>query len=91
MSGKNNIQLPALHKEVPCNLYDKLKPVEHSGRVTRAAAASMLNVPHVKTNYRMHSFAYMAPSQWNMAKEAIKAAVNKVQLKTLLRSSWYGP
>ncbi len=34
-----------LQDEAPSNLYDKLKPVEHNGRVTRALAAGMLNVP----------------------------------------------
>ena len=76
-----------LHEEGPCNLYDTLKPGEHGGGLTRATTSGTLVVPSVKTSYGKSSFAYRAPTQWNITNDCIKAAVNKVQLKTLLRTS----
>ena len=79
-----------LQNEVPCNLYDKLCPVQHAGRVTRASEAGKMHVPLFNTNYGKCSFAYRGPTQWNNTKECIKATITKVQLKSLLKTSLYG-
>ena len=79
-----------LHQKLPTGLYDKLNPVEHGGRITCATESGNLVVLRARTNYGKCSFAYRGPHQWNNTRTCIKAAVNKVQLKALLKSSWYG-
>ncbi len=79
-----------LHEQLPTGLFDKLKPVDYGGRRTRATESGVLVVPRAKTNYGKCSFAHRGPLQWNNTRTCIKAAVNKVQLKTLLKNNWYG-
>ncbi len=78
-----------LHDKEPHYLYDKLKAVSHEGRRTRACDSGMLQVPRMKTNYGKMSYAFRGPVQWNVTNLDFKAAVNKKQLKSLLKSSWY--
>ncbi len=78
-----------LHDKEPCYLYDKLTPVSHEGRHTRACESGMLKIPRTATNYGKMAFAYRGPVQWNVTNLDLKAAVNKKQLKSLIKSSWY--
>ena len=78
-----------LHDKEPHYLYDKLKPVNHGGRHTRACESGLLQVPRTKSNYGKMAFAFRGPVQWNITKMELKAAVNKAQLKALIKSSWY--
>ena len=78
-----------LHDKEPAYLYDKLKPVSHEGRQTRACDSGMLQVPRKQTNYGRMAFAFRGPVQWNITNVDLKAAMSKNQLKTLLKTSWY--
>ena len=78
-----------IHDKEPCYLYDKLLPVRHEGRHTRACESGMLQVPRVSTSYGNMAFSYRGPVQWNITSAELKAAVNKQQLKSLLKTSWY--
>ncbi len=78
-----------LHDKEPGYLYDKLLPVRHEGRHTRACESGMLKVPWTSTNYGKMAFAFRGPVQWNITNTDLKAAVNKAQLKSLLKMSWY--
>ena len=49
----------------------------------------MLQVSRTSTNYGKMAFAFRGPVQWNVTSTDLKAAVNKMQLKSLLRTSWY--
>ncbi len=35
------------------------------------------------------AFSFRGPVQWNVANTELKAAVNKDQLKSLIKTSWY--
>ena len=78
-----------LHDKEPNYLYDHLRPVNHGGRHTRACEAGMLQVPRTSTNYGRMAFSFRGPVQWNVTSNNLKAAVNKLQLKALLKTSWY--
>ena len=73
----------------PAYLYDQLVQVNHGARVTHAVAANVLSVPKAKSRYGQYGFSFRGPRQWNVTKLELKAAVNKVQLKSLLETSWY--
>ena len=77
-----------LHDQQASYLFDQLIPVSHGERVTSAVSAGCLEVPKTDTKYGQYSFSFRGPLQWNLAKTELKAAVNKLQLKNLLRSSW---
>ena len=79
----------SLHDREPTYLFDRLVPVQHEGRQTRATEAGLLTVPHTKTNYGRMGYSFRGPVQWNITNIELKAATNKLQLKSLLRSSWY--
>ncbi len=78
-----------LNDKEPHYLYDKLIPVRYEGRHTRSCEAGLLKVPRTKSNYGKMSYAFRGPVQWNLTSPIFKAAVNKAQLKSLLKSSWY--
>ena len=77
-----------LHDKVPCYLYGKLSPINHVSMRTRAKDAGELIVPRVRSNYDTYGYSYRGPLQWNMTKVNLKAAVNKIQLKNLIKTSW---
>ena len=77
-----------LHDQEPSYLYDQLIPVLHGERVTRAVSAGTLEIPKTSTKYGKYAYSFRGPLQWNLTKLELKAAVNKLQLKTLLRTSW---
>ena len=77
-----------LHDESPSYLYSKLVPVTHGNRHTRATDAGDLLVPRTKTRYDTYAYSYQGPLQWNLTSIELKAAVNKMQLKNLLKTSW---
>ncbi len=79
-----------LHDKEPMYLYEQLVPVQHAGRQTRAMEAGLLQIPKMKTNLGQHAFCFRGPVQWNLTQPGLKAAVNKIQLKNLLQTSWYG-
>ncbi len=78
-----------LHDKEPLYLYDQLRKVNHGHRVTRAVTANELVVPKTSSKYGQFGFSFRGPLQWNVTKVELKAAVNKLQLKTLLKTSWY--
>ncbi len=78
-----------LYDQEPLYLCDQLRPVGHGHRVTRAVNKGVLEVPRVKNIYGSYMFSYRGPLQWNVTKTTLKAAVNKIQLKRLLQTSWY--
>ena len=84
------IVFSCVHSKLPSYLYDQLIPVTHPGRVTRATEAGTLSIPKTRSNLGQHSFGYRGPTQWNVTKTEIKAATNVIQLKRLMKSSWYG-
>ena len=84
------ITYACLHTQMPGYLFDVLIPVAYQGRVTRAAEAGNLLVPRTNTGIGQNSFGYRAPTQWNVTKPEIKAAVSIDQLKRLIKASWYG-
>ena len=79
-----------LHDKEPVYLCEQLVPVQHAGRQTRAMESGMLQVPRMNTNLGQHAFCFRGPVQWNLTQPGLKAAVNKIQLKNLLQTSWYG-
>ncbi len=78
-----------LQDKEPCYLHGKLVPVQYEGRHTRACESGMLQVPRTSSKYGKMAFAFRAPVQWNITNTELKAAVNKLQLKSLLKTSWY--
>ena len=78
-----------IHDGEPAYLFDCLKPVAHPTRVTRVSEAGHMQVPIIKGMYGSYSFSYRGPLQWNLTRNYLEAAVNKVHLKSLLKSSWY--
>ena len=78
-----------LHDQEPSYLYDHLFTVNHGQRVTRAVAANVMAVPKTHSKYGQYAFGFRGPLQWNVTKPELKASVNKMQLKTLLKASWY--
>ena len=78
-----------LHDREPNYLYDKLLPVNHEGIRTRACEAGMLQVPCTRLNYGKMAYAFRGLVQWNITAVDFKAAINKLQLKMLLKTSWY--
>ena len=89
-----------LHDNEPTCLVEQLIPVghegrmtracdSHEGRMTRACDSGMLTVPRVSSRYGQFSYSFRGPVQWNLTNVNLKAAVNKVQLKNLLRTSWH--
>ncbi len=78
-----------LHDRMPLHLSEKLKPVQHGGRVTRGTEAGMLEIPRVRGKYGQYAYGHRGPLQWNLTSPIFKAAANKVQLKNLLKTSWY--
>ncbi len=76
------------HDEEPSYLYDRLVPVTHGARITRMITSGVLKEPRTHTIYGQYAFRYRAPLQWNITKIELKSAVNKVQLKNLLVTSW---
>ncbi len=84
------ITYSCLHTKSPAYLFDMLTPIEHEGRITRAAQTGVMTEPRTRSNLGKHSFGYRAPTTWNQTKAEIKAAVNMPQLKRLLKTSWYG-
>ena len=77
-----------LHDQTPSYLYDRLQPVAHVGRLMRATESGELNVPRVHSKYGAYAFSYRGPLQWNPTSIDLKAAVNKVQLINLIKTSW---
>ncbi len=77
-----------LHNKSPANLYDKLVPVSYGTIHIRATDSGELVIPRVHTKYGQYAFSFRAPLQWNLTSIDLKAAVNKVQLKNLIRTSW---
>ena len=77
-----------LYDKEPLYLCDQLEPVQHGNRVTRAATSGVLEVQRTNSKYGQYAFGFRAPVQWNLTKVELKCAVNKCQLKTLLKSSW---
>ncbi len=76
------------HDEQPHYLFDQLNKMDHGTRRTRATESGLLIIPRVNTKYGQFSFGFRAPAQWNLTKCELKAAVNKLQLKNLLKTSW---
>ena len=83
------VTFSCLHAKEPMYLYGKLQPVEHEGRRMRATEAGMLHIPRVLSNYGKMAYSYRAPKAWNGLNPLLKAAANKCQLKSLIKSSWY--
>ena len=79
-----------LHDQTPSYLYDRLQPIAHVGRCTRAAESGELKVPRVHSKYGSYAFSYRGPLQWNFTSIDLKAAINKVQLNNLIKTSWRG-
>ena len=77
-----------LHDQEPAYLYNKLMPVANGGKQTRACESGELVIPRAKSNYGSYAFLYRGPLQWNITKTDLKVAVNKLQLKTLIMTSW---
>ena len=77
-----------IHDKEPALLFNCLKPVEHRDRVTRATEAGYLQVPRTQTNYGKMGYSFQGPMQWNLTRTDLKAAVNKPQLKSLIKTSW---
>ncbi len=77
-----------IHNQQPAYLYDQLIPTTHGNWITRAVSAGILEIPKSKSRYSQYSFSFRGPLQWNLTKVELKAAVNIVQLKNLLKSSW---
>lgn len=83
------ITYSCIHNQQPLYLLDQLQQVTHLGLPTRATDANVLKVPRVKGNYGRMAYSFRGPMQWNVTCVEFKAAVNVMQLKNLLRSSWY--
>ncbi len=77
-----------LYDEEPLYLCEQLKPINHGNRITRAISSGVLVVPRVNTKYGQSAVGFRAPVQWNLTKIELKSTVNKIQLKSLLRTSW---
>ena len=78
-----------LHDKEPAYLVEQLIPVMHEGRLTRASEAGMLTVPRVSGKYGQYSYSFRGPVQWKLTDPNLKAAVNKIQLKNLMKTSWH--
>ncbi len=78
-----------IHNKQPLYLLDQLQQVTHLGLPTRRADANMLAVPRVRGNYGRMAYSFRGPVQWNLTSVKFKAAVNVIQLKNLLKNSWY--
>ena len=77
-----------MYDKQPAYLFDQLSQVSHGARVTRATTTGVLNVPRANTKYGQYSFGFRAPLQWNIPKIELKSAINKLQLNSLLKTSW---
>ncbi len=77
-----------LHDKSPAYLYDMLVPVSHGNRHTRATESGELAVPRTKTKYGTYAYSFRGPLQWNLTDISLKAAVNKIQLNRLIKTSW---
>ena len=78
-----------IHNQQPLYLLDQLKHVSHMGLPTRSTESSALQIPRIRGRYGQMSYGYRGPMQWNVTCVEYKAAVNVVQLKNLLKNSWY--
>ena len=78
-----------IHDKQPDYLCEQLKSLDYGGRHTRATDSGILSVPRTSTQYGRHAYSFRGPMQWNVTAAELKAAVNKEQLKRLLKTSWY--
>ena len=74
---------------MPLHLYHKLQPINRGNCVTRGTESGMLEIPRARTKHGQYAYSHRGPLQWNITSPIFKAAMNKVQLKNLLKTSWY--
>ena len=83
------VTFAVLHDQQPLYLLDQLKATVYEGRQTRATESGVLMIPRTASKYGQLAYSFRGPVQWNLTDVNFKTALNKAQLKTLLKTSWY--